>query len=121
MVIAVSSMGMVQVTVHEIIDMIAVRNGGMSAPGAMHVVLGMSAARMFRSAPIRMLGIHLDHMFVHVPAMGMVQMSIVQIIDVVTVLHRCVAAAWAMFVVVVRMNTAGCRVHDFSLHGPRRR
>lgn len=118
MVIAVSPVGMVQVTVHEIIDMIAMRNGRMSATGPMHVVLRMSAARMFRRAPVRMLGIHLDHMFVHVAAMGVVQVSIVQIIDMVTVLHRRVAAAWAMFVVVVRMNTAGCRVHDFSLHEP---
>ncbi|MFO1057572.1 MAG: hypothetical protein U1E53_11475 [Dongiaceae bacterium] len=96
MSIAMAAMGMMQVPVHEIVNMTAVRHGLVSAVGAMGMVRLMTSTPVIRRADVRVRFRHLDHMLVHVVAMRMVQMPVMQIVDVIAVPHSGMAAAGAM-------------------------
>ncbi|HTV28034.1 MAG TPA: hypothetical protein VMF32_09650, partial [Xanthobacteraceae bacterium] len=78
--------------VHEIVNMIAVRHGLVSAVGAMGMVWLMTSTPVIRRADLRVRLRHLDHMLVHVVAMRMVQMPVMQIVDVIAVPHGGMAA-----------------------------
>jgi len=52
------------------------------------------------SAFLRIHRVHLDAVFVYMPIMQMVQVSIVEIVRVAIVLYRSVTTIWAMLVVV---------------------
>jgi len=73
----------VQMATDEIVDMVAVRNSGMAAVGFMHVALRVAAAFYVRRARTRMVP-PTDKLMLFDLAIGqgMMQMSIVQIVDV---------------------------------------
>jgi len=56
MVVAVIAVRMVQVTIDEIVDMIAVRHGFVAAARSMDVVGRVPRALVVRRAPLRILG-----------------------------------------------------------------
>ncbi len=89
-------MRMVQVAVHQIVDVIAMGHGLMPAAGAMHMPLLVAAAVMGRGAAVRIRLAHLDHMLVHMARMHVVEVAIMQIVHMVAVAHRRVAAAGAV-------------------------
>ena len=96
MIIAVVSMGMVQVAIDQIIDMIAVRHGFVAAIGTMDMAFGVSAEVMVAGAFIRMLGIHFHNVFLHPAAFLMHQMTAFEIIRVPVMFNRCVPATGAV-------------------------
>jgi hypothetical protein len=71
------SVGMMQPSIHEIIDMTAVRNCFMPTRRTM----GMRAVR-FRRAPFRIGGADRDDVLVNIVLVYMVEMAIVQVVDV---------------------------------------
>jgi len=77
MVIAMVAMRVVQVAVYQVVDVVAVRNGFVSAAWAVHVVGGVCAARVLRGADLRIGGGHGDDVLIHVVAMRMVQVAVV--------------------------------------------
>jgi hypothetical protein len=91
-------MRMVEVIADQIIDVIAVRNGLMSATWAMFMPRFMAGTAMVRRAAVRVGGGDFDRMLVYVLAMRMVQMTVMKIIDVIAVTDGGVAAARAMLV-----------------------
>jgi hypothetical protein len=87
-IVAMAIVGMVQVAIDQIIDVITVRHRFVAAAGAVHM-----AARQVGDAAIRIGRGYRHHMFIDMIAMRVVQVPIVQIIDMAIVAHGGVAAA----------------------------
>jgi len=94
-------MRVVQMPIHEIVDMAVMRHRLVSAAGTMDMARFMTGTAMIRRAGVWVRLRHLDHMLVHMVAMRMVQMTIMQIVDMVAVPQCGVAAAGAMRVAMV--------------------
>ena len=95
-------MGMVQVAVYQVVDVIAVRYGLVAAARAVNMRFFVSGAVMRWCTPVRIRRADLDAMVLHGGAIRMMQMAIVKIIRVSIVLHRDMAAVRAMLVAVSR-------------------
>jgi hypothetical protein len=96
-------MHMVEMTIHEVVRMIAVRNGFMAAARAVLVTAHM-AAGMSRSTFCRIGGIHFQLMLVDMIAMDVVHMAIVKEALVPIVHDGGVAALISMLMRVSLMN-----------------
>jgi len=93
------TVGMVQLPIHQVIHMIAVRHLLMAT---VRPVLVLLAADWLTSVGIG--GRHLDYMLVHVSIVQMMQMPVMQVIDV-PLMHDCsVPAVCAMLVRMVLMH-----------------
>jgi hypothetical protein len=99
-VVAVPAVRVMQVPAHEVVDMVAVGDLLVAAAGAMNVPGLMLAAGMVGRAIRRVGSAHLDDVLVDVIAVGMMQMSVVEVVEVVSMLERCVPATGAMLVLV---------------------
>jgi hypothetical protein len=106
-----------QVPIHQIIHVIAMRNLRMAAVWTVNVVFFVPAAIMFRSATVGVRSCHFQHAFVDVIAVYVMQVAVVQIIDVTIMRNGKVAAAWAMLMLVRFHFVTGAHV-DFSLFCP---
>lgn len=103
MVVAVVAVRMVQMPVHQVVDMITMRHRLMAAARTMDMVCGMSTAVMFGRADVRIRRAHCDDMLVDMIPVRMVQMTIVQVIDMALVHHRGVTTARSVLMGMVRM------------------
>jgi hypothetical protein len=109
---------MVEVIADQVVDVIAVRHGLVPALLAVHVIGGVAAAAMLIRAAVRVRVVDLEHMLVDVTLMGVVQMTLVQVVDVIAVRDAGMTAARAVAVPVIGMNHVfGC--HTSSLRDPR--
>lgn len=131
--IAVSLMWMMKMPIHKIIDMVAVRDGKVSTPWAMNMVLGMPGALVPSRAGRRIGRCHLQRVLLHLTrSRGVMQMAIVEVIDMVAMLDCGVAAMFAMDVIVMFVLVCHvlspvfqpcyvigtCRQTDFSFSQP---
>ena len=96
-----SIVGMVQMAVDQIVDVISVGYGFVAAAWTVDVVLVVSTAAVLRGARAWVSGRHLNDMVIDAFAFGMMEMSIVEIVDVVAVLDGHVAAVPPVLVVVI--------------------
>jgi hypothetical protein len=96
-VVAVSAVRMVQMAIHQVINMVAMRHGFVAAVGTMSVRL-LGGTAIVRSTFLRVRCAHFNLMIVHMIAVGVMQVAIVKIIGVAVVLHGGVPAVWAMHV-----------------------
>lgn len=103
-VVAVVAVGVVQVPVHEVVHVVAMWHGLVSAAGAVHVTRVVRAAVVVGCALIRVLRADRQHMLVDVVTVGVMQVAIVQVVHVPVVLQRGVAAAGTVLVCVALMN-----------------
>jgi hypothetical protein len=101
MVVAVVAVGVVQVPIDEIVDVIAMGHRLVAASRTMHVTRLVPAALVRRRTGIRVLRRHLDRVFIDVARVHVVQVAVVQIVHVVTMLHGGMAAAGSMLMGVV--------------------
>jgi hypothetical protein len=99
-VVATISVGMVQVTVDQIVDVVAMWHSLVTAPGAMNVVGRMRTAVVAWRALVGIVRADFELVLVYVIAMRMVQVAIVKIIDVIAMLDSGVAAVCAMLMIV---------------------
>lgn len=104
-------MGMVQVSSHQVIDVIAMRYRFMATMGTMHVAGRMPLAFVTDSAILRVGRADRDCMFVVVVIVVIMKMPVMQIIDMISVLYRGVAAARSVDVNVVAIGVHLVR-HD---------
>jgi hypothetical protein len=110
-VVTVVAVRMMQVAVHQIIDVVAMRHGRMAAVGPMDVIGGVTAAAMFRRARGGVRGIYLELVLFHLSPLGMMQVTVVEIVHVVAMLNGSVAAARTVLVRVVGVmahNNTSC-------------
>jgi hypothetical protein len=96
MIIAMGSMGMVQVTVHQVINVVAVGHCLMAAGRPVNMRLFMPWAIVLWRAFIRVHRVHLNAMFLHMPITKMVHVPVVKIIRMAIVFYGSVTAIWAM-------------------------
>lgn len=109
MVVAMPVVGMVQVAIHQIVHMIAVRHGIVTASRAMDVRCIVPGACMTSRTRIGVFRRDRQHMLVYVIAVRAVQMPVVQVVHM-TVMQDCgVPAALAVNVRMTFMNRM--RVH----------
>ena len=91
---------MVQMAIHQVINMVAMRHGFVAAIGTVSVGLPIGGAALVRRAFLRIRRGHLNLMVVHMIAVSVMQVAIVKIIGVAVVFHGGVPAVWAMHVAV---------------------
>lgn len=100
-IVAVIAVGMVKVSLNKIVDMVAVRHGGMPAPRSMDMVGGVAAALVLGRARRRVGRVHLELVLLHLAALWVVQVTVMKIVDVIAVLNGRVAAARPVLVRMV--------------------
>jgi hypothetical protein len=86
MIVALVAMRMVEMPVHEVVHMVAMGYLGMTTTGAVDMISIVPAALVARRAT---LGIHrryFEHAIIHVVAVDMVQMTVVEVVGVTIVL-----------------------------------
>jgi hypothetical protein len=103
MVVAMIAMRMMQVTVDKVVDVIAVWYRFVSTARPVHVACIMSAAIVVRRTLIRVFRADLKFVLVDMIAMRMMQVTIMQVIDMIAVLDSSVSAVRAVLMVVVGM------------------
>ncbi len=103
MVIAMAAVRMVQMAVHDVVGVIAVRDRLMAAIGAMFVRFFVSAAIVGRSASRRVGGGDFKRVLFDRAALQVVQVAVVQVIDVSLVHDARVSAGRTMLMRVTFM------------------
>jgi hypothetical protein len=103
-IVAVSIVWVVQVAVHQVIGVVAVRHSFVAAARAVLVRLGVSAAVVAGSAIRRVSCVDRQSVLLHPAAGVVVQVAVVEVIDVPFVLDAGVPAAGAVLVRVIRMS-----------------
>jgi hypothetical protein len=111
MVVAVALVRVVEPPVDQIVDMVAVRYRRMAAVGPVHVAGWVAAGLRHRSAAVGMVGIDGDHMLVDVPAVRVVEMAVVEVVDVALVPHLRVSTVGPMLMIVVVVPLAVASAH----------
>ena len=94
------AVGVVKVPLDEIVGVIAVRHLLMAAVGSVLVGVGVRATMVLGRAVGGVLAIDLDGVFVDVIGMGVMQMTVVQVVDMTVVLNRGVPAIRAVSMIV---------------------
>jgi hypothetical protein len=102
-VVAVVAVGVVQVPVHQVIDVVAVRHRLVAAAGAVAVVLRVLAAVVGGGAARGVVGADRQGVFLHPAGAGVVKVPVVQVIDVALVVNAGVPAPGPVLVVVARV------------------
>jgi hypothetical protein len=107
MVVAMVAMRMVEMSIHQIVHMVAMRHGGMAAIRAVNVFGGVFRGGKSRRALVGIGRADGNCVFVHVVAVRMMQMAIVEIIHVPFMLDSGVPAAGAVDMGVIGVSFAG--------------
>jgi hypothetical protein len=115
MIIAVFSVGMVQVSMNQVIHVIAVRDSLVAATGTMGVLRVVEATIMRRCAFGWVFVTHGDAVIIYVTIMQVMQVSVMKVISVAVVPHGCVSASRAVSVGVAVVFHARGR-HYFLLN-----
>lgn len=112
MVVAVVAVRMMKAAIHDVIDVIAVRDRLVPATGSVHVTVAMTDV-LDPLAAIGVLRRHRQDMLVHRSVgVGVVEMTVVEKIDMVPMLDRRVAAAGSVLMLMVFLANVSV------VHGP---
>ena len=98
MIVAVGAMGMVEVAIHQVIDVIPVGYCLVSAVHAVNMRLIMSGTGVGWCAFLRIHRVHLNGVVVYVITVRIVHVAIVKIVRVAIMLHGRMATVRAMLV-----------------------
>jgi hypothetical protein len=108
---------MMEMVGHEVVDMIRVRNGLVAAPVPVDVLVLVARAVVIGRAALRVAGVGLDDVFVHVVLVRMMEMAVVQVVDMVAVRHGGVSAAGRVAVSVIGVRLVRVHVDQFRQPG----
>lgn len=86
------AMRMVKPAVHKVVDVIAMRNGLVPAVGTVNMAGVVAHVTEFRRATVGILSAYLNGVLFNGAAGLMVQMAVVQVIDMIAVFDRDMAA-----------------------------
>ena len=106
MVVAVVLMPGVEVARDEEVGVVAVRDGGMAAGGAMLVRRHVAAAAVAVRAGVRVRRVDGETVLVHVVAVRVMNVTVVDVVHVAIVMEPAVPAMLPMLMRVVRMLVA---------------
>lgn len=97
------TMRVVQVAVHQVVHMVAVRHGLVAATGAVYVVGGVSGALVLGCAALGIILVDRQYVLVDMIAVHVMQVPVMQVIDVAVVLDGGMPAAGAVLMIMVMM------------------
>lgn len=113
MVVTVISVRMMEMPVHQIIDMIPMRHGFVATPWTMSVIRVMLTTLMARGALRRIVFGHFQLVALHSILAHVMKMTIVQIIDMIAVPDCGMATSGLMLMLVIGMNGFAHRILSF--------
>lgn len=116
-----TAVGMVQVPIHQVIDMVAMGHGLMAAIGAMLVGRFVTAALVRRGATLGVVSIYGQGVLFDLAIFLMVEVAIMQVIDMALVNDGGVSAGGTMLVVVIFVLVAHGNSLVGSILGTKRR
>ena len=90
------AMLVMQMAVHQITDMVAVRHCFMAASRSMHMSFLVPAAVVVRRAAIGVFIGDFNHMLVHMVLVRVMKVTVMQVVHMVVVLDRRVTAIWTV-------------------------
>jgi len=108
MIVAVAAVRVVEMALHQVVGVIAVRHGFVAAAGAVLVCAVVAAAGVLGRACAWVLLTDGQDVFFHILAIHVVEVAVVQVIDVAVMLDGGVAAAGTVLMVVVRVRCHRC-------------
>lgn len=100
-IVTVVAVRVMQVAVDQIIDVVAVRHRFMPATRSVHVASFVPGTTMVRCAAVGITLRYFNHMLIDMVAMRMMQMTVVKVINVVTVAKGRMPATGTMLVGVI--------------------
>jgi hypothetical protein len=100
-------MGVMQVPIDQVVDMVAVRHRLVPASWTVHVPAVVPAAPVLRCASVRIGRRYLDGVLVNVILVQMVQMAVVEIVDVIAMANGSMPTRAAVLVRVVGVFDTG--------------
>ena len=106
---------MVQMTVHKIIDVVAMWHGFVPAARAVNVACFMAVAVVIRGTNIRIDRANGNAVFILMPLVRVVQMAVVQIINVAIMFNGGVAAVRAVLMRMVGMMWQGADIGHIGI------
>lgn len=113
MIVAVILVRMVQVIPDEIVDMIAMRHGLVTAGWTMLVLRIVTSAAVLRSAALGIFRVYPDDVLVDMVAMRMMQMPIMQVVDVTVMADSGVTASVTVLMRVLGVSGMGAGRHEW--------
>jgi hypothetical protein len=108
----------VQMTVDQVVDVVAVWNRLVSAPGSVHVTGVVGCAVVVGRAALGVGAVHGDRVLVDMTGVLVVEVAVVQVVDMVLVPHRGMPAARLVGVVVVGVERAFVVAHTLTVLRP---
>lgn len=114
-IVAVAIVRVVQMAVDQVVDVIAMGQGGVATRRAVDVIGRVAAAAMPRRAGGWIRRVDGDRALVDVIAVHRVKMTVVEVVDVSAVLDREVTAVGAVDVIVLGMRAMGGHPDSFAL------
>jgi hypothetical protein len=114
MIVAVCTVGMVEMTTYQIINMISMRHLFMPAGRAVSMFAIVPLALMVGRAAVRIRAPDGDGMLVHMTVMHMMHVSIMEIVSMPFVAYRGVTAIRTVHVTVRRMFSTLAFLHTAS-------
>ena len=103
---------MMQVTIDQIVHVVAVRDLVVATSWAVNVPLSVPGTAVRRRAGSWIRGADLEGALVDMPVVRMMQVTVVEVVDVVTMANGGVTAGWTVDMVVIQM---GAMRHDVLL------
>ena len=113
-IVAMIAVRMMKVAVHEVVNMVAMRNGGMPAIGAVNVLRRMFVGRISRRAFVGVGRIDADSVFIHVVAMRMMKMASLKVIHMPFMPDGDAAVSWCVDVRRIRVDCTRLFAHIFT-------
>jgi hypothetical protein len=114
MVVAVRAVRMVEMAVHQVVDMVAVGHRLMAAARSVPVLAIMAAAIMVGRAPFGVAPADIDRVFVDMPLMGMMEVPVVQVVDMIAMLDGDMPAIRPVGMGMIHMDPMVVVGHDCS-------
>jgi hypothetical protein len=118
MVVAVVAMRMVQMSVDQVVDVIAVWHRLVSAAWTVHMMRVVPAAPVLGRAPIGIGRRHLYRVLIDVIAVHMMQMAVVEVVHMVAMANGRMPAPGTVLVRVVDVLAAGAGAHGWPRGSP---
>ncbi len=112
MVIAVTVVGVVQMALDQVVDVVTVRDRRVSTALGVHVPLLVARAAVRRGACGRVVRTDLDFALIHMPVVRVMKMPIVEVVHVVAVTDGDMPAVGTVNVIVAGM---GVMAHGYFL------
>jgi hypothetical protein len=114
--VAMPVVRMMQVAVHQVVDVIAMRDRVVSASGPVAMLAVMGGAPVSVRAGIGVRGADGNHVLVHMAVMRMMQMAVVQVVQMAFVAHDAVTAIGAVRVLFLVSDVSRHRILLVLVH-----